>query len=494
MKFFPLGTSLAAAVLLTACGGGGGGSDPISSTEVRGSGVKGPLADAGVTLYRLDPSDPLGHGAVLDTGRTDAQAAITGLSLGGDVQGPLLVEVVADAKTLDLTTGKAPVITRLVTVQDAATLRGSGAVYPTPLSTMAVDLALRNADHSGGGYQGDGNGVTSVAEVMAALPFAARQVKSAFGFGLLDNSDILADPPLLTADTGTDAARQAVLNLRTAVEAVAALAASLQETAKAANSGSAETPQSMFDAMVADLSDGVIDGNAGSEPLAAFADIADPKTAIARDPASLAIAGTSRPLSEIKQVLSEEVAATGTGADTNLDAVDATPRAANPNPDSDGDGVADSEDAFPADPSEVADFDGDGIGDNADPDDDNDGLSDSQEIAIGSDPKNADTDGDGAVDGQDAFPLDASETLDTDGDGIGNNADTDDDGDGTPDTADAFPLNPNESVDVDGDGTGANADPDDNNPCVPDQTTVACQGTSQPAVWDQFKWDQASWQ
>jgi len=30
---------------------------------------------------------------------------------------------------------------------------------------------------------------------------------------------------------------------------------------------------------------------------------------------------------------------------------------------------------------------------------------------------------------KDAFSLDATETLDTDGDGIGNNADTDDDGD-----------------------------------------------------------------
>ena len=43
---------------------------------------------------------------------------------------------------------------------------------------------------------------------------------------------------------------------------------------------------------------------------------------------------------------------------------------------------------------------------------------------------NADTDdGDGVVDTNDAFRLDASETLDTDCDGIGNNEDTDDDGD-----------------------------------------------------------------
>lgn len=43
--------------------------------------------------------------------------------------------------------------------------------------------------------------------------------------------------------------------------------------------------------------------------------------------------------------------------------------------------------------------------------------------------KFADSDSDGVLDIFDAFPNDATETLDTDGDGIGNNADTDDDGD-----------------------------------------------------------------
>ena len=51
-----------------------------------------------------------------------------------------------------------------------------------------------------------------------------------------------------------------------------------------------------------------------------------------------------------------------------------------------------------------------------------------------------DDDGDGVADTDDAFPLDANETLDTDSDGIGNNADTDDDGDGVADSSDAFPL------------------------------------------------------
>jgi len=74
-----------------------------------------------------------------------------------------------------------------------------------------------------------------------------------------------------------------------------------------------------------------------------------------------------------------------------------------------------------------------------------------------------DTDGDGVGDDEDAFPLDPTETLDSDLDGIGNNQDLDDDNDGIADTADAFPLNAAESIDSDLDGTGNNADLDDDN-------------------------------
>ena len=49
---------------------------------------------------------------------------------------------------------------------------------------------------------------------------------------------------------------------------------------------------------------------------------------------------------------------------------------------------------------------------------------------------------------------------DTDGDGVGNNADEDDDGDGVRDDEDAFPLDPEETHDTDGDGIGDNADED----------------------------------
>ncbi len=70
-------------------------------------------------------------------------------------------------------------------------------------------------------------------------------------------------------------------------------------------------------------------------------------------------------------------------------------------------------------------------------------------------------DGDGVSDLMDAFPLDSSEWIDYDGDGIGDNADIDDDGDGVPDSVDVFPNDGSEATDFDGDGIGDNAETDD---------------------------------
>jgi len=97
--------------------------------------------------------------------------------------------------------------------------------------------------------------------------------------------------------------------------------------------------------------------------------------------------------------------------------------------DDDNDEVLDVDDAFPLDATESVDTDGDGTGNNADSDDDDDSLSDVDENSIGTNPLAADTDADGVADNLDDLPLDETEVTDTDGDGIGNNADDDDDGD-----------------------------------------------------------------
>jgi hypothetical protein len=54
--------------------------------------------------------------------------------------------------------------------------------------------------------------------------------------------------------------------------------------------------------------------------------------------------------------------------------------------DDDDDGVIDTEDDLPLDSTESVDTDGDGVGNNADADDDGDGYLDSAEIAAGTDP------------------------------------------------------------------------------------------------------------
>jgi len=100
--------------------------------------------------------------------------------------------------------------------------------------------------------------------------------------------------------------------------------------------------------------------------------------------------------------------------------------------DYDNDGYENSIDAFPNNPNEWLDTDSDGIGNNADNDDDDDGVEDSLDL----------------------FPLDRMEWTDFDLDGIGDNSDNDDDNDGVDDFVDAFPF----------DGSKWTADvPDDSN-------------------------------
>lgn len=140
--------------------------------------------------------------------------------------------------------------------------------------------------------------------------------------------------------------------------------------------------------------------------------------------------------------------------------------------DSDLDGVADSQDAFPNDPTETADLDIDGIGDNSDPDIDGDTVLNEDDAFPRDASETLDTDGDGVGDNSDWAPNDASESRDADGDGVGDNADAfplnsretlDSDGDGVGDNTDAFPFDETEWFDNDGDGLGDNADTDDDN-------------------------------
>ena len=161
--------------------------------------------------------------------------------------------------------------------------------------------------------------------------------------------------------------------------------------------------------------------------------------------------------------------------------------------DDDNDGYPDISDAFPLDKKEWSDRDGDGNGDNADIDNDNDSIPDDEDDDDDSDLKkdnvdnckwiknfdllNTDDDGmgdacdddddnDGYKDIVDAFPKNAKQWKDSDGDSVGDNNSTTTPADPA---GDIFPSDPSEWADHDNDTVGNNRDPDDDNDGIPDR-------------------------
>jgi hypothetical protein len=128
--------------------------------------------------------------------------------------------------------------------------------------------------------------------------------------------------------------------------------------------------------------------------------------------------------------------------------------------DTDYDGVIDILDNCPliGNPSQT-DYDEDGIGDGCDPD----------------------IDGDGMTNENDAFPNDPSEQSDIDGDGVGDNTDADDDGDGIADGSDNCPFVANsDQADLDGNGVGTACDSLEIT--VDENGTIEVDGDSIPAL------------
>jgi len=140
--------------------------------------------------------------------------------------------------------------------------------------------------------------------------------------------------------------------------------------------------------------------------------------------------------------------------------------------DDDNDGFLDSEDDLPNNPNESLDWDGDGIGNNADQDDDNDGYLDIDESSLCETPS-------------DPFDF-ASTPSDLDSDFTCDSLDEDRDGDNHYNWLDAFPDNIEEWSDFDGDGVGDNADDDDDNDFWNDAIDVFPYDSSE---WSDFDGD-----
>ena len=172
-------------------------------------------------------------------------------------------------------------------------------------------------------------------------------------------------------------------------------------------------------------------------------------------------------------------------------------------PDSDNDGWADEDDAFPTESTQHSDSDGDGFGDNragnmsdtcqdtpveeitlvdsqgcapSEKDSDYDGVSDALDQCPntpegeyldadenGCSDSERDTDGDGAIDSVDQYPTESSQTIDSDGDGYGDNS-SGVNGDDCPNTPGTSTANLRGCLDTDLDGWADSEDVLYNNP------------------------------
>ncbi len=379
-----------ACLTLAACSGGGSNSNSSSeSVAINGAGVKGPLANAEVNLYALDYAAADLKGSLLDEGETGSNAAITGLTVPAGRTGLVMLEFIVDADTVEINTGLAPVFDRLVTVIDVQRLYDGEAVYASPLTTLAVEIAIANADQNTP-FNGNGDGDITAAEFTDALEVARRLVTGSLGFGMPTSIDIFTTPPLITDTTVTVDAQAEVASYRQAIEALAALTIILSGDTTAT-----DTPADLLAALAEDLGDGDIDGEGKQGVVAAYLSLTEDvdTQASEMDLDTITVPGTSDPISDIESVLVSEKAVSGSTTDTSaledgsveveLNAPVLAPDvSASPTPD-------------------TTDSDSDGVRDELDADDDNDGVKD--------------------ID--DAFPFDASESKDTDGDGTGDNSD-----------------------------------------------------------------------
>jgi hypothetical protein len=504
----------------------------FAPVSIVGSGVKGPLVNAEVVLYELDGGQPGFNGAVVALGSTDEQARIQGIEIPFPAEPPYVLRIGANSQTTDLTTGKAPVISAFSTILTEASFESGGGFYATPLTSLATTMVVEFADSSLAPFEGNGDGIVTLDELVNAMDVAEKRVKSTLGFGIGEDIGLFSTPPIIDDSTLDEESQLSAAAYRSAVEGMSAV---IYQIMLAAGDSGFTTDQILVE-LASDLADGEIDAMAGGVAVESYNEAA--LTLFDQDPATLPIPGddSGRTVADVKALVISETEATGTETDTNVfessdDTVELKPATTDPDKDKDGvdnaadaypddpgadtdtdkdgrpdvayivvegvrtldvdfdrsdtdddnDGVVDQDDAFPLDADEYIDTDSDGVGNNADPDDDGDGVEDPLD-AFPLDPSettdtdndlignNTDTDddNDGIDDTNDAFPLDSEEYLDTDSDGLGNNADDDDDGDSVVDTADAFPLDSEEALDTDSDGVGNNEDDDDDADGVPD--------------------------
>lgn len=226
--------SVALAAILSACGGGGDSTTASASTSttITGHAIKGPVSGATITAYSLAggaAGAQLGQGTTAGDGSYSMTVPMT--------SGPMMLRVTGGTY-IDESTGSPTTMssTQGMTAVLSAVTGGMGEVQITPLTSMAQTMAA--------GMPGGMSG----ANIDAA--------NTAVG-GYFMVPDILHTMPMNPLSAGASAtASQAMLNYGMTL-------AAMSQYAK--DDGIASSV--MVGAMMADASDGVLDGKSGSVPI-----------------------------------------------------------------------------------------------------------------------------------------------------------------------------------------------------------------------------------
>lgn len=283
--------------LLSACGGGGSSSS--QTQPITGGAIKGPLINATVTLYAFDNTKAGFKGSKIDSGTTDATAAITGLDLPLPSSPPYIMEFTSTASTRDITTDAFPLIATLSTVLTQAMIDSNEPVYATPLTTLALAVAINRSTNT-----------TTATAFLAELTTAANEVVATVGFGMPASIDIFTTPPLVDNAVDTTQKLSDVLAYRTAIEALAAIVFQMQEHAS-----TSATAEDIFMELAMDLADGLIDAKLGVTASTVYTPAT--LTAFIQDPASLDIPGEidGKTVAQVAEILVSEAGITGSTAD-----------------------------------------------------------------------------------------------------------------------------------------------------------------------------------
>lgn len=278
-------------------------------TSVEGMGVKGPLIDTIVTVYKVDTTAPDFKGEVVAEGVTDSNATLL-LDINTQyLSEPLFIIEYTNGTELN---GSPSVLPTLRTVATSEQLVDGVPIYATPLTTLAIDYAIESADlidnpnlieNNRDGLTGNNDGIVTIDEFTAAIDSATRYVKGSFGLDILtDQIDLFTSAPILTSTTDQDNS----LAYRTSIEVFAAVLNNVRTQAE--TNGNTVDAATLIQAVAKDMVDGTIDGQQTGQVINEFSQIStiELQNLFTVDPSTLNIPGTQTPISELDTVLTTE--------------------------------------------------------------------------------------------------------------------------------------------------------------------------------------------